>query len=181
MAQQRELYCSVYSFFGAPCVVLRVFMLLWRMYKRQPGWLRRVLWKLRWKGQWLFSYFWTCANSLANALYTSPFQGLLPEGKGQKRAELVPKGGVSGRCEDFKIIKACSNQQSPQLSNSCLPCFLLKPALQVFLAPETKRTHICVSHHLIFLPVKPITGDSQLLNLESLNNSSFSLSSHQLW
>ena len=48
------------------------------------------------------------------------------KGEGQERAELVPKGGVSGRCEDFKIIKTCSNQQSLQLSSSCLPMLSTK-------------------------------------------------------
>lgn len=37
------------------------------------------------KGQWLFPYFLTCANSLAYTLYTSPFLCLLPEGRGPRK------------------------------------------------------------------------------------------------
>lgn len=76
-------------------------------------------------------------------------------GEGQERAELGPKGGVSGRCAGFKKIKACSNQQSPQPSRAAAVCqgCLLKPVLGAFLAAETMGTHVCVSSHLIFLPL----------------------------
>jgi hypothetical protein len=110
------------------------------------------------KGTMLFPYFWTCTNSLAYTLCTSPFLCLLSERRGPKRAELVPKGGVSGRCEDFKIIKTCSNQQSPQLSSTCLSMRPTKPWIWKCSWLQKLSRPLCVSSHLIFLPLSPSLG-----------------------
>lgn len=110
------------------------------------------------KGRWLFPCFLTCANLLPTLHILPHFCVCFQKGEGQERAELVPKGGVPGRCEGSKAIKTGSNQQPPQPSSSCLSTLPTKPALEVLLASDTKRTHVCVSNHLIFLPPSPSLG-----------------------
>lgn len=116
----KGFFYSVNHVLEAQCVVLRTFVLLWRMSKWQLGWLWRVLWKLCWEGNGSLHIFEHVQIPLPTLCILPHFYVCFQKGEGQERAELVPKGGVSGRCEDFKIIKTCRNQQSPQLNSSCL-------------------------------------------------------------
>lgn len=116
----RRVSYPVNHFWRARCAVLRVFVLLWRMSSWQAGWRRRVPWKLHWKGNGQSRIFEHVQIPLPILCILPRFCVCFQKGEGQERAELVPKGGVSGRCEGFKIIKTSSNQQSPQLSSSCL-------------------------------------------------------------
>lgn len=116
----KGILSSCQAFLGAQCAVLKAFMLPWRMSKWQLGWRGRVLGKLHWKGEGSFHGFEHVQIPLPTLWLLPHLCVCFQKREGQERAELVPKGGVSGRCEGFKIIKTCSNQQCPQLSSSCL-------------------------------------------------------------
>lgn len=152
----RGFSSSVNCVLRAQWAVLRVLMLLWRTSKWQLGCLSRVLWKLHWKGP--CHIFEHVQIPLPTLCILPHFCVCFQEGEGQERAELVPKGGVSGRCEDFKIIKTCSNQQSLQLSSSCLSMLSTKACFGSVLGFRNWATRFCVSNHLIFLPLSPSLG-----------------------
>lgn len=154
----KGILSSCQAFLGAQCAVLKAFMLPWRRSKWQLGWPGRVLGKLHWKGDGSFHGFEHVQIPLPTLWLLPHFCVCFQKGEGQERAELVPKGGVSGRCEDFKIIKHVATSSALSGAAAASPPYLLKPALEVFLASETKQTHFCVSNHLIFLLPNPSLG-----------------------
>ena len=101
----RGLSHYVTHFGGTQCTILRVFMLFWGMSEWPAGWPGRALWRLHWKGGGSFHVFAHVRIPLPALCVLPHFYVCFQKGEGQERAKLVQKGGVSGRCEDFRIIK----------------------------------------------------------------------------
>lgn len=121
-----EIVPILSSTFGEDKSCPKIFHAALNMSKWQLEWLERILWKLHWKGNDFFHTSEHVQIPLPILYILLHFCVCFQKGEGQKKLILFQREVFFGRCEHFKIIKTCRNQQSPQLSSSCRSMLLAK-------------------------------------------------------